>query len=172
MAAVQSDVQVSGDSDNDTGGDTTTLNTKAVQGLADDPDDFLRQLQVLASEAGGDPTQAIMMVDGFQNPSALPPKSSIASIRINPDLFSAKYQRPPFSGGVIEITTKPEADALHGAAFFTESDGSFNATDPFSVTATPAGRKRYGFELSGPIISNRRKRHSAWDRAQSSRRSD
>jgi hypothetical protein len=155
VAAVQSDVQVSGDSDIDSGGDTTTLNTKAVQGLADDPDDFLRELQVLASDAGGDPTQAIIMVDGFQNPSALPPKSSIASIRINPDLFSAKYQRPPFSGGVIEITTKPGADAFHGAAFFTDSDGIFNATDPFSLTATPAGRQRYGFELSGPIISKK-----------------
>jgi len=28
----------------------------------------------------------------------------------------------------------------------------FDATDPFSVTATPAGKQRYGFELSGPII--------------------
>ena len=155
LAAVQTDVQVSGDSGIDSGGDTTTLHTKAVQGLADDPDDFLRELQVLASGAGGDPTAAIIMVDGFQNPSALPPKSSIASIRINPDLFSAKYERPPFSGGVIEITTKPGADAFHGAVFFTDSDGIFNATDPFSVTATPAGRRRYGFELSGPIISKK-----------------
>jgi Carboxypeptidase regulatory-like domain len=155
IASVQTDVQVSGDSDIESGGDTTTLNTKAVQGLADDPDDFLRELQVLASDAGGDPTQAIIMVDGFQNPSALPPKNSIASIRINPDLFSAKYQRPPFSGGVIEITTKPGADAFHGAVFFTDSDGVFNATDPFSVTATPAGRQRYGFELNGPILSKK-----------------
>jgi hypothetical protein len=155
IASAQTDIQVNGDSDIDSGGDTTTLNTKAVQGLADDPDDFLRELQVLAAEAGGDPTSATIMVDGFQNPSALPPKSSIASIRINPDLFSAKYQRPPFSGGVIEITTKPGADAFHGAAFFTDSDGIFNATDPFSVTATPAGRQRYGFELSGPIISKK-----------------
>jgi hypothetical protein len=155
LAAVQTDVQVSGDSDNDTGGDTTTLNTKAVQALADDPDDFLRQLQVLASEAGGDPTTAVIMVDGFQNPSALPPKNSIASIRINPDMFSAKYERPPFSGGLIEFTTKPGADTFHGAVFFTDSDGIFNATNPFSVTATPAGRRRYGFELSGPIISKK-----------------
>jgi len=155
LAAVQTDVQVSGDSDNDTGGDTTTLNTKAVQALADDPDDFLRQLQVLASEAGGDPTQSVIMVDGFQNPSALPPKSSIASIHINPDLFSAKYRTPPFFGGVIELTTKPGADAFHGAVFFTDSDGAFNATNPFSVTATPAGRRRYGFELSGPILSKK-----------------
>jgi len=155
IATVHADVQVNGDSGIDSSGATMTLNTQAVQGLADDPDDFLRELQVLASEAGGDPTQAIIMVDGFQNPSALPPKSSIASIRINPDLFSARYRRPPFSGGVIEITTKPGADAFHGGVFFTDSDGIFNATDPFSVTPTPASRRRYGFELSGPIISKK-----------------
>jgi hypothetical protein len=158
IASTQTNVQVSTDDsglDSDSGGDTTTLNTKAVQGLADDPDDFLRELQVLAADVGGDPTQAIIMVDGFQNPSALPPKSSIASIRINPDLFSARYRRPPFSGGVIEITTKPGADAFHGAAFFTDSDGIFNATDPFSVIATPASKQRYGFELSGPILSKK-----------------
>lgn len=155
IATVQEDVQVSGDSGIDGGGATMTLNTNAVQGLASDPDDFLRELQVLASEAGGDPTQAIIMVDGFQNPSALPSKNSIASIRINPDLFSAQYERPPFSGGVIEVFTKPGAQALHGAAFFTDSDGIFNATDPFSATPTPAGRRRYGFELSGPIISKK-----------------
>ena len=155
IATVQADVQVNGNSGLDSSGDTITLNTKEVQGLADDPDDFLRELQVLASEAGGDPTTAMIMVDGFQNPSALPPKNSIASIRINPDFFSAKYQWPPFSGGVIEITTKPGADAFHGAVFFTDSDGIFNATDPFSLTATPAGKRRYGFELSGPIISKK-----------------
>ncbi len=155
IASVQTDVQVRGDSGIDSDGATTTLNTKAVQGLADDPDDFLRELQVLASDAGGDPTQAIVMVDGFQNPSALPPKNSIASIRINPDLFSAKSRWPPFSGGVIDVTTKPGADTLHGAAFFTDSDGIFNATAPFSLIAAPAGRRRYGFELSGPILSKK-----------------
>jgi len=155
VEAAQSNVEVSADSGIDGGGASMTLNTKAVQGLADDPDDFLRELQVLASEAGGDPTTALIMVDGFQSPSALPPKNSIASIRINPDLFSAKYRYPPFFGGVIEITTKPGADAFHGGVFFTDSDGIFNATDPFSVTATPAGRRRYGFELSGPIRSKK-----------------
>lgn len=155
VAAVQATVQVNGNSGIDSAGDKITLNTQEIQGLADDPDDFLRELQVLASEAGGDPSQAVILVDGFQNPSVLPPKSSIASIRIDPDLFSARYRRPPFSGGVIEITTKPGADAFHGGAFFTDSDGIFNATDPFSVTSTPAGERRYGFELSGPIIAKK-----------------
>jgi hypothetical protein len=141
------------DSDRDAG--ATVLGRKEVQMLADDPDDFLRQLQVLASEAGGDPTSAIITVNGFQNASALPPKSAIASIRVNPDLFSSEYQWAPFGGGLIEIFTKPGADSFHGALFLTDSDGVFNATDPFSVTATPASKQRYGFELSGPIISRK-----------------
>jgi hypothetical protein len=133
VAAAQTSVQVNGDSDIESGGATTTRDTKAVQGLADDPDDFLRALEVLASAAGGDPTAAIIMVDGFQNPSAFPPKSLIASIRINPDLFSAKYTCPPFSGGVIEITTKPGADSFHGAVFFTDSDGNTSGAKHRSV---------------------------------------
>jgi hypothetical protein len=155
IASVETDVQVNAEAagmDSDAGAGTTVLSTADVQRLPDDPDDLLRQLQVLASSSGGDPSSAIVTVDGFQNGSALPPKSSIAAIRVNPDLFSSEYQWPPFGGGVIEIVTKPGAPPIHGAVFFTDSDGIFNATDPFSVTATPAGKRRYGFELSGPII--------------------
>jgi hypothetical protein len=158
IETVTTNVEVRDDAsgmDSDRGTGATVLGSKEVQQLADDPDDFLRQLQVLASEAGGDPASAIITVNGFQNASALPPKSSIASIRINPDLFSSEYQWAPFGGGLIEIFTKPGADSFHGASFFTDSNGVFNATDPFSVTATPASKQRYGFELSGPVISKK-----------------
>ena len=74
---------------------------------------------------------------------------------MNPDLFSSEYQFPPYSGAQIEITTKPGADRLHGALFFSDSDASFNATDPFSTVATPAGKRRYGFDLTGPIVPKR-----------------
>lgn len=154
IASVQTDVQVGEDAaamDVDHGAGTTTLATKDVQQLADDPDDFLRQLQMLASNISGASNTATITVDGFQNASALPPKSSIASIRVNPDLFSPEYKYAPYQGGLIEIFTKPGADSFHGALFFTDSDGTFNATNPFSVTATPAGKRRYGFELSGPV---------------------
>jgi hypothetical protein len=154
VQSVQTEVQVSEDAtsmDTDHGIGTRTLNTEEVRKLADDPDDFLRELEMLASPMGGDPTSAIIRVDGFQYGSALPPKGSIASIRVAPDLFSAQYQFPPFSGAQIEITTKPGADSFHEALFFTDSNGSFNATDPFSLTATPAGKQRCGFELTGPI---------------------
>jgi len=155
VARVETDVQVSADTatiDTDQGPGSSTLSNTEIQQMADDPDDFLRQLQILASAAGGDPSAATIMVNGFQNGSALPPKSSIAAIRVNPDMFSSEYRWPPFGGGAVEIITKPGADLFHGALFFTDSDGAFNATDPFSVTATPAGKRRYGFELSGPIV--------------------
>ncbi len=155
IADVHTEVEVGKDSgvsvDTDHGAGTHTLTAEDLQGMADDPDDFKRQLQVLAATSGGAPGQAIITVDGFQNSSALPPKSSIASIRINPDMFSAEYDRPPYQGGRVEIFTKPGRDSLHGALFFTDSDSSLNATDPFALTGTPAGKRRYGFELGGPI---------------------
>src|SRR6202050_1702159 len=158
ILTVTTNVEVRDDAsgmDSDSGAGATVLGRQEVQMLADDPDDFLRQLQVLASEAGGDPTSALITWTGFQNASALPPKSAIASIRVNPDLFSSEYQWAPFGGGLIEIFTKPGADSFHGALFLTDSDGVFNATDPFSVTATPASKQRYGFELSGPVVSKK-----------------
>ena len=107
----------------------------------------------MAAGGGGVPGGAIITVNGFQNGSPLPPKASIAEIRINPDPFSSQYERAPWIAPNIEITTKPGAKAFHGALFFVESDSPWNATDPFSVTATPASKQRYGFELSGPVIS-------------------
>jgi hypothetical protein len=156
VAAVQTDVEVHEDStalDADHGMGTRNLNTDQIRQLADDPDDFLRELQTLASATGGNPMSAMIRVDGFQNGAVLPPKSSIASVRVAPDLFSAEYQFPPFDGAQIEISTKPGADRFHGALFFTDSDSVFNANDPLSVAATPAGKQRYGFELTGPITS-------------------
>ena len=152
VAAVETDVQVGTDNDANQGAGTTVLGRKEVEQLPDDPDDLLRDLQMLASSSGGDPAATTIVVDGFQTPSAMPPKSSIASIRINPDFFAPEYQTPAWHGGRVEITTKPGADKFHGALFFTDSNSLFNATDPFSTTSTPAGRQRYGFELTGPIV--------------------
>jgi hypothetical protein len=137
--------------DTDHGAGTHTLTAQDLQGMADDPDDFKRQLQVLAASSGGAPGQAIITVDGFQNSSSLPPKSSIASIRVNPDMFSSEYDRPPYQGGRVEIFTKPGRDSMHGALFFTDSESGLNATDPFALSATPASKRRYGFEFGGPI---------------------
>jgi Carboxypeptidase regulatory-like domain len=151
VAAVQTDVQVNAKANDE----TAVLGPEQVQRLSDDPDDFLRELQALAAGGGGPSGSALITVDGFQNRSALPPKSSIASIRVNPDLFSSEYQTVPWLGARIEIATKPGAGPWHGALFFADSASPFNATDPLSVTATPAGKRRYGFELGGPITQSK-----------------
>ncbi len=160
LATVNTNVEVA-DEDNDVSLDadhgigTHTLNQKDVAQLADDPDDFKRQLQILAAANGGAPGAARITVDGFQNSSALPPKASIARIVTAPDMFSAEYDTPPYQGGRVEIYTKPGASKVHGALFLTDSEGPFNATDAFSTVATPASRRRYGFELTGPITKTR-----------------
>lgn len=152
---VQSSVQVDADAptlDDMNGAGTVVLSKEEIDQLPDDPDDLIAQLQSMAANGGGDPaTSTLIAVDGFQNGSAMPPKSAIASIRINPDVFAAEYESPQIHGGRVEITTKPGADAFHGALFYTNSNPIFNAKDPLSASSTPAGKHRYGFELTGPI---------------------
>lgn len=156
LASVTVDIDVpSTDQDAQSGG-SNVLSGKQLEGFAEDPDDFQRQLQALAAASGGMPGTALITVDGFQSPSALPPKSSIQEVRISPDMFSAEYEYPPYAGGRIEVFTKPGQDKVHGAIFGVTGSHIWNANDPFSTTGTPANKQREGFELSGPLLSGRR----------------
>jgi hypothetical protein len=137
-----------------TSGPSQTISGDHLQSLADDPDDLLKELQQLSAAAGGSASGATVAVDGFENGEGgthLPPKASIAYIKVNPDLFSAEYRNPPFSGGRIEVYTKPGLPTYHGALFGTNSSSWMNARDPFSTGSSPLGKQRYGFELTGPI---------------------
>ena len=159
LASVQTDVEVE-DSDQaaatspTAAGPSQTISGNRLQSLADDPDDLLLELQQMAAAAGGSPSAATVAVDGFdsgEGTTHLPPKSSIAYIKVNPDLFSAEYREPPFSGGRIEVYTKPGQSTFHGALFATNSSSWMNARDPFSTGSSPLGKQRYGFELTGPV---------------------
>lgn len=157
LQEVETQMDVSGDEPTSaansaaSSGPTQTISSTRLQSLADDPDDLLRQLQQLAAAAGGNPSNATISVDGFQDSSKLPPKSSIAYIKVNPDQFSAEYREPPFGGGRVEVYTKPGQPAIHGALFATNGSPWMNARDPFSTSKAAIGKQRYGFELSGPI---------------------
>ena len=129
----------------------TTLAGEQLNTLADDPDDLQRELQQLAASAGGPPSGTVISVDGFQDDSPLPPKSSIARVEVNPDLFSAENRQPPFEGGHIQIYTKPGAKNFHGTLFTTNSSQWMNARDPFSNAPAAIGKQRYGFTLNGPV---------------------
>ena len=130
----------------------TTLSGSQLNTLADDPDDLQRELQQLAAAAGGPPSGTVISVDGFQDDSPLPPKSSIARVEVNPDLFSAENRQPPWEGGHIQIYTKPGAEHYHGSLFTTNSSSFENARDPFSDAPAAIGKQRYGFTLNGPVL--------------------
>ena len=155
LEAVQTQIAVSGDSapatSTNSSGATATISGTQLQALADDPDDLLRELQQLAAAMGGNPSTSTIAVDGFQGSSALPPKSSIAYIKVNPDQFSAEYREPPFDGGRVEVYTKPGQKAFHGALFTTNGSPWENARDPFSTSKAAIGKQRYGFDLTGPV---------------------
>src|SRR6185312_7633193 len=124
-------------------GPTQTISGKRLQSLADDPDELLQQLQQMAAASGGNPSNTTISVDGFQDSTHMPPKDSIAYIKVNPDLFSAEYREPPFDGGRIEVYTKPGAKAYHGALFGNNSSSWMNARDPFAASKGTLGRQRY-----------------------------
>lgn len=136
-------------------GGEKTLNSKDLAAMADDPDDFQQELQALAAASGGSPGAATITVDGFQGASKMPPKSAIAFIKVNPDLFSAEYAQPPYQGGRIEVYTKPGQSQYHGALFFTYGGSALNARDPYAVSTQATGKRRYGFELTGPAWSKK-----------------
>jgi hypothetical protein len=159
-ADVETTVQVDAESSTvdvspSTSGPAQTLVGDQLQALADDPDDLLRELQQMAAAAGGSPGGASIGIDGFSangdGGPVLPPKSSIAYIKVNPDNFSAEYRNVPYGGGEVQIFTKPGQSAFHGALFATNSSSWMNALDPFSTSAAPIGKQRYGAELSGPV---------------------
>ena len=155
LNTVQTEIDVSGDetpaTSANSSGPTQTISGSRLQALADDPDDLLRELQQLSAAAGGSSANTTIKVDGFQDSSALPPKSSIAYIKVNPDQFSAEYREPPFEGGSVEVYTKPGAKAYHGALFLTNGSSFENARDPFATSKAALGKQRYGFELTGPV---------------------
>ena len=157
VASVNTTMEVNGDGQElqsdaaTTSGASRTLTKKDLASLADDPDDLKRELQQLAASVGASPGSTVITVDGFQNETQLPPKSSIEYIKVNPDLYSAEYREPPFEGGRVEVYTKPGQSTYHGALFTTNGSSWMNARNPFSTSKGSLGKQRYGFELSGPV---------------------
>ncbi|HEX8491807.1 MAG TPA: TonB-dependent receptor [Pyrinomonadaceae bacterium] len=120
-----------------------------LDALPDDPEDLADALQALAGPSAGPEGEGEIYIDGFSG-GRLPPKESIREIRINKNPFSAEYERLGY--GRIEIFTKPGTDKFRGQAFFNFSDESLNARNPFASTRAPYQSRRYGGNLSGPII--------------------
>ncbi len=151
IATAQSVVTVNSDNGasmaEDANGSAVTLGNKELATLSDDDATFQQQLTSLA---GGDGQHAPQIyVDGFTG-GQFPPKSSIRSIKINQNPFSAEYDGLGF--GRIEILTKPGTGQLHGSVDITGDPSGFNSRNPFLQAAEPGYyRLHTQGNLSGPL---------------------
>lgn len=144
---------ISMDAEHATG--TKVITGAELEDLPDDPDELNDRLQQLATSAGGAPGDAIVTVDGFDSGGMLPPKSAIREVRVNPNLFSAEFDKPPYQGGRIEVYTKPGASAFHGSASFGYNGAALNARDPFAPRRAPLRTRRYGVQFGNSIVPKR-----------------
>ena len=128
------------------------LRGEDLDALPDDPDDLAEALQALAGPSVGGEGEAQIYLDGFTG-GRLPPKESIREIRINRNPFSAEYDRLGY--GRIEIFTKPGTDRFRGQTFFNFNDESLNSRSPFAARRADYQSRRYGGNLSGPIIKGK-----------------
>jgi carboxypeptidase family protein len=122
-----------------------------LEALPEDPEDLAAALQALAGPSAG-PNGGQIYIDGFSG-GRLPPLSSIREIRINSNPYSAEYDRPGF--GRTEILTKPGTERFQGDAFFSFNNQALNSRNPFAPTRREYMSRRYGGEVSGPVIKKK-----------------
>lgn len=131
--------------------DALVLRGNDLDALPDDPDDLAAALQALAGPSAG-PNGGQLYIDGFTG-GRLPPKESIREIRLNQNPFAAEFDRLGF--GRVEIFTKPGTDKFHGQGFFNFGDESLNSRNPFSPRRAPYQLRRFGGNISGPVIAKK-----------------
>lgn len=103
--------------------------------------------QELSALAGGMGTPNFV-INGFSG-GRLPPKSSIRSIRIISNNFSAAFS--DYTLGRVEISTKPGADKLHGTLDFSGTDQPLDARDPYTPLPLPFYDFQQDGNLNGPV---------------------
>lgn len=157
VAEIESEVSVEADTPINTdaanNANQQVISGKDLEALPDDPDELAAALQALAGPSIG-PGGGQIFIDGFSGAN-MPPKESIREIRINQNPFAAENDQP---SGRIDILTRPGTDKFRGGANFSFTDESLNSRNPFAISSSkraPYQIRRYGGNLSGPIIKNR-----------------
>jgi hypothetical protein len=126
------------------------LKGDALKSLADDPDQLATDLAALAGPAVGG-VGATIYIDGFTR-GDIPPKSAIASIKVNDNPFSPEFNRLGY--GRIQIQTKPGSQTLHGDLEYDGNTWQMNAVQPFlrasGAPPPPYHSNIYSADAGGP----------------------
>ncbi len=129
---------------------TLVLRGTGLNGLPDDPNDFAAALDALAGPSALGPTDPQIFVNGFVL-NQIPPKETIAEIRINENPFSAENDRP--AANKIEAVTKSGSDQVHGEGYINWDAGWWDATNPFTRPLPANPSQLEGGNVAGPITS-------------------
>jgi hypothetical protein len=146
LAKLAEDVSVSPDEASSTGGYKTTLTAADIANLPDDPDELEAALRAIAGP------QAAMRVNGFSG-GRLPPKSQIRQIRFVMNPYAAEFHesQPVF----IDVQTKPGLGEWSRNTRLGFRDDSLNSRSPLAPSRVPDSYRRFGFDLSGPLLKDR-----------------
>lgn len=125
---------------------SNVLTPEQIADLPDDPDALETALRRLAGPG------ATIRVDGFTG-GRLPPKSSIASIRIIRSLYDAEFHE--HSLALIDVTTRAGSGRWSGLLGFRFNDEALNARNAFSSERRPRQLRNFDFYIDGPLRRDR-----------------
>jgi hypothetical protein len=128
------------------------LTGRDLEALPDDPQVFMLRVLEMAGSTGR-PGDVAVYVDGFREYKRLPPKNTIAMVRINSNPFSAEFSQP--SVRRIEITTKPGSDSFHGDLRLQARASDLDARSPLADTKPQMQYRNYNGYLQGPLTNTR-----------------
>jgi hypothetical protein len=118
-----------------------------LDAFSNDDATFQKEIAALAGAIPG--KSPIFIVDGFTG-GRVPPKSSIVSVRINRNPYSALYDT--FGTNRIEIATRAGTEKFHGQVNLNATDSPLNSPNPYiTVAAPPYFVLNLDGNLSGPI---------------------
>lgn len=152
------DIEVAVDDGNNVNTDSgsnlnqTILKDRDLEVLPDDPEALAAALKALTTSPNALDGNGQFYVDGLEN-GRLPPKASIAQVRVNQNPLNAEFDRAGFNR--VDITTKPGDGKIRGGVFFNFSDDSLVARNPFLGERFPYQTRLYGGTLSGAIVPNK-----------------
>ena len=125
-------------------GSALVLGAREVAEMPLDPTALLDELRGLAGNMA-----AALSVDGFSG-TKLPARDSIREIRINQNPYSAENDTEPLNG-VIQVSSKPGTNQLHGEAYVYGDDSALDAGNPFAPAQPPFYASGLGGDVSGPL---------------------
>jgi len=134
--------------------DAVKFDDRLFTELPTESQDIIPLLSNFLSPAAQGTEGVSIVVDGVETDALDVPTSSIKSVAINANPYSAEFRRP--GKGRIEITTKEASRKhFHGGLGLFARNSIFDARTPFSKAPPSLKRDLAQADLSGPLVGKR-----------------